>query len=338
MKTKNILTLLIFFFIQIIRINTQDFIEYNMVLVKTFPKGSNKGELQLNSKLPQGGPTAMNFDQDGNLYIIDLLNRRLLKFDNNFKQIDDIKDIHAISAKKLIITADNDVIGFNNKVFTVDSLSGQKKIKIDLNISNLNDKIDDNPNFIYNDNLVFLYLKNGDIVSIADPNNDAKKNTEKIMNKKETKKYLEDREKSLLLSIFKLNKDDPNVKDNNFIIINGELQNHDYKDFYKFHKKIRQEKELKCKILNNKLEKFTDAYLEKLMEMKYIGKDKNGNVYWQLFSSKILIFNNNGDIIDAFKYDYLKSYISPAVHPNGDIYFLNYDDKNTYLYKINRIW
>lgn len=338
MTAKHILLWIIILFFFNIVISSQEYIEYNMELVKTFPKGSDKGKLQINLKLPQGGPTTMNFDQEGNWYIIDFLDRRLLKFNNNLEQINEAKDIHAITAKEFVINSNNDVIGYNNKVFTVDNLSGEKKIKIDLNNSDLFDKVYDNPNFIYNDSMVFFYLKNGDLISIVDPNNDSKKNIEKIMKKEETKKYLEDRKKSLLLSIFKLNKNDADVKDNKFIVINGELQNRDYKDFYKFFKEIKQEKGSKTKTLNPKLEKFTDDYLAKLREMRYIGKDKDGNFYWDSFASKILIFNNEGELIDAFKYNYLKSFITPAVHPSGDIYFFAYDSNQSYLYKIARQW
>ncbi len=75
------------------------------------------------------------------------------------------------------------------------------------------------------------------------------------------------------------------------------------------------------------------------VDAQYLGKDLSNNLYW-LCGAYILICTSDGMFID-FLYQYNAMYIAktfPAIHPSGDIYFLDYDDKAVYLYRIKNVW
>jgi hypothetical protein len=64
---------------------------------------------------------------------------------------------------------------------------------------------------------------------------------------------------------------------------------------------------------------------------QFMGRDANNNYYWSNYSA-VIVSNNRGQILDLFlPNDTSKSETRPAVHPNGDIYFLDYDDEWVYI-------
>ena len=125
------------------------------------------------------------------------------------------------------------------------------------------------------------------------------------------------------------------LKDNH-IYLNGKI----FTKYLKVFKtqKYRENNVLKRQVTN----KFSGIDVTKFDFTHYIGKDRDDNIYWVvgfLGNRKIIVLNQYGDILDFFRYrESLKSYGYPAVHPSGDIYKMDFDEKHHYLYRIKRVW
>jgi hypothetical protein len=121
------------------------------------------------------------------------------------------------------------------------------------------------------------------------------------------------------------------------LFVNGELETRDYKVYISYWmenyqiadiQEYRRLKEHKKWPLNK------DAY-----GMTYLGKDSNSNQYWHNSTlDAILVFNEHGYCQDFFKYDNNKSKTLPAIHPSGDVHFLDYDKNGVYLLRIENVW
>jgi len=72
-----------------------------------------------------------------------------------------------------------------------------------------------------------------------------------------------------------------------------------------------------------------------------LGKDKDDNQYWGNFFGKdynLFVFDKDGWLMEAFTPKNINIKIHPAIHPLGDVYFLDFDGKSNYLYMVPRTW
>lgn len=77
---------------------------FTLERVKHFTVGRNRGELDVNINFSErNGPANMAFDSEGNLYIADILNNRLVKFDPQFNYITDYENCYAPGIEQFFI-------------------------------------------------------------------------------------------------------------------------------------------------------------------------------------------------------------------------------------------
>ncbi|MBA7543075.1 hypothetical protein ES705_35401 [subsurface metagenome] len=73
----------------------------------------------------------------------------------------------------------------------------------------------------------------------------------------------------------------------------------------------------------------------------HIGFDSDDNIYWNCKRNVdergvVVIYSKYGEIIEAFYNDVQRSRVSVA--PNGDVYFMNFDETGTHFWKTERRW
>jgi hypothetical protein len=325
----------------------QDIPIVNMELIKAFPAGHGEDQFALCLKCPsESGPTAIAFDKEGNLYISDILAERLVKFDSAFNRKGEYHNGYAKGARQLFVADNGEFITINSTTFAVDDSNGNKKFTISLRKSSFNDKIPSRPDFVYIDNEVFFRINSGELIKIDNPGIDSEKNVEKatkvIQNNSDklengSLRSMNESNQNDKLKIEKLNSEDIVTYDNTVKTINFSI-------FNKFWK-IKREEEKKQLSRNGNLltkepeEMNLDIFKDNSSStFTFIGKDSDGNYYWDANANSVCVFNNKGSLIKYFNYDINKSKTRPTIHPSGDVYFLDYDEKEVRLYKVSRVW
>ncbi|MBN1699375.1 MAG: hypothetical protein JW881_17780 [Spirochaetales bacterium] len=77
-------------------------------------------------------------------------------------------------------------------------------------------------------------------------------------------------------------------------------------------------------------------------DLDFIGFDDDGNSYWNVVlgmkpeDRAVLVCSKYGEALDCF-YNRIK-WSRIAVAPDGEVYFLYYDEKGTHIYKTTRRW
>jgi hypothetical protein len=169
--------------------------------------------------------------------------------------------------------------------------------------------------FIYDNQVLF---------SLPNPGPDPIENNRRILDEQATHALFNDPVKYGLVGVQLDNK--------NRLFVNGELETRDYWTFDQFwaeqYPDYPRDKRHKYPVFSED----TSPYIQ------FIGKDVKGNVYWNVHNNKIQVYNNQGIVIDRFEYNREKSKTIPAVHPNGDVYFLDYDENGVYLYRVENVW
>lgn len=121
------------------------------------------------------------------------------------------------------------------------------------------------------------------------------------------------------------------------LIIEGEISTVEYSAFIGFWNDKHDENSYDQPDVEITLdpEKFTRGY-----SMYNLGRDIDGNYYWSILHTAVLVFNPDGFLIDSFYIDRNDSVTIPALHPSGDVYFLGLNNSGSEisLNKIYRRW
>jgi hypothetical protein len=169
----------------------------------------------------------------------------------------------------------------------------------------------------------FIY-DNQILYSLPNPGPDLVENNRRILDEKATRALFTDPVKYGLVGVQLDNK--------NRLFVNGELETRDYWTFDQYwadqYPDYPRDKRHKYPVYSED----TSPYIQ------FVGKDVKGNVYWNVHNNKILVYDNHGIVIDRFEYDREKSKTLPAVHPSGDVYFLDYDENAVSLYRVENVW
>ena len=225
----------------------------------------------------------------------------------------------------------NEFLIINSKMFAMDDSEGNKKFIINLRDSDFNNSISSAPDFFYIKNSVYFRLKSGNLVSIENPGINSEENINKaIVISYDLPEYsYSDNNFNTELKMLEFYEQDILVQD-------GEIKTIKFDVFDKFWNYKNQGNFQNDS--NDFIENIVDLDGVSPIYIKYIGRDLDGNYYWD-YRGKIIINNNKGMMIEYFKYDYLNiNTFPPAVHPSGDVYFLHYDSEAVYLNKIARVW
>ena len=336
---------LIIFLIQFlicVTISSEGIPKYNMELANTFSRGGEKHELWTTIKAPsQNGPEAITFDGEGNLYISDLLKERLVKYSQTWQYIGEYINGYAWGTGQLFITDNNEFIKINPYSVAIDDSKGNKKASILLYYSEYKNIVPSYPDFTYTDNTVYFRLKDGRLVKIENPGLDNEENLSKA-------KIIDEAEQFPALEEFLLEENRVNnpshsiakLDDKAIIVQKQKVMTRNFDIFFDYWQKKRNisgQRE-NTVLYEEEVEQTIDLSKIQPSYMTYMGQDADGNYYWDYCMNSMLVFSAKGIILDYFVYDMKKSRTVPAVHPSGDVYFLDYDQYGVYLYKIHRVW
>lgn len=312
-------------------INAEDYHVYNLSIVKTFNTGSGQYELGYNEKVNaaqvEPGPYGFGFLETGELVISDRWNNRLVIYEpdlntNSILHFDYSDEI--ISVANFESSNNGYISGYSGIVdYGITDKTGNFNVNLDFYHTPYTEQIVIRNTFFFN-NIVFCYLKNGDLISIPDPVYDRQENNQKILDSKATIRLFESD------SGFDL--DGLTIDESNRLFLDGELQTRDYKTFFNYW--VERNNDIKKSGNATELSLNPDIFS---VATKFIGKDSNGNYYWN-DRKAVIIFNKYGDLIDIFLTVQPYSQFTPAVHPSGEVYFLDYDEEEVRLYKVSRVW
>jgi len=175
---------------------------------------------------------------------------------------------------------------------------------------------------LYYKETFFCHLKSGILIAIKNPGSDVEKNNKNIIEHKQ------------VLELFKNNKYyDLTIDSQNRLFLNDELQTTDYWDFLAYWNEIhKQNKETQPPLdFTTKADEFDKT------STLWLGKDLRGNCYWSP-NFGVTIFNKKGFMFDLFIPNMNDRRTVPALHPSGDIYFIDYDKDEVRLYRIRNTW
>ena len=305
---------------------SQEYNNYNLESVKNILQENNEIPLRFDFTVDvPNGPRGLAFNSNGILYISDPVSNRLISWDsksNEFEEINTLPYDALISGSSFI--REGQFININGyQVISIDLESQSVSYIISLNKSSYNKSLvkSGNDDFIFYGNLVFSFLTDNRLITIAEPVESIEENNQNILNPEET------------LELIKTEfADEIQLIESNHILINEELQTRDFMRFFSYWNDIYKGDRDKL-TLTGKL--YADPSAS---QMRFIGKDREGNWYWKFGSKAIVVHNAQGQVIENFIYDSKKSKTLPAVHPSGDVYFLDYDEEGIYINKISRRW
>jgi len=160
------------------------------------------------------------------------------------------------------------------------------------------------------------------IVSILNPSANNEQNIKNFRNTEETRKLIESKYKELTLD------------DKDRLILNGKILTRIFSDYLDFweeqHKNMSPPKGTISLV---KISNYSYCL--------YLGKDKDDNQYWGNFYGikyNVFIFDKYGWLLTTFTIKNIKIKIHPAIHPLGDVYYLDFDGKSNYIYMVPRTW
>jgi len=303
---------------------------YDISLIKTFTAGYNKDDFQIEMHYPsERGPKTMAFDKQGNIYIPDPLNEVLKKYNSDYKLLRIYnKDRGLAHSSFLFITNLNEFINYYPYGIQKYDKDGNGVFNVGFTYSNYRKQIIMHESF-YFDNTVYIELEGDRYISIENPVDDSRENLKKIIDESTTMRTLKKGKTIYMDGISKK----IYLDDKNRLFLDDQLITHDYKKYYTYwEEKHNVDTNNKKSGLFKKAKKYTD-----FIETFFVGKDDNDNIYWYSYGT-IIVFNRNGEVIDIFqpKKGHFKTW--PIIHPSGDVYFLDYDEKGVYLYRVKNVW
>jgi hypothetical protein len=294
-----------------------------MESIKTFKVSSNLEKFKVNFRNDYpNGPTAMTFNENGELFISDPLNERVIKLDEHLEYSSEYKNLQTANVVAPYYAKRDYLYSFHDGEILIDYIQGDRIIKITVDLQkSIYSNLYSSGDFVIFNDIFLTRLTNGKIIGILHPGNNINTNNQNILSEEKIGSILE------ILKLKNLQ-----VDDKNRIFIDGLLQTNNYTTFYNYlDEKIGNR-------INSKMRLNWDISKLNNNEMIYLGTDKDRNVYWHGGFKWIYVFNQEGILLCLFSYDFSNTKIVPALHPSGDVYFLNYDSDTIQISKINRRW
>jgi hypothetical protein len=313
---------------------------YSLELIKTFGVGNNENTLGYASTRERGpgdepGPSAYNF-YNNNLYVMDSWNSCIKKFDKNFNLLENFNNLDLYQPWKIEVdNFENFNVLYSSGIIKIDK-NGNKIFYIDFKRRGYEIKADPLKSIIM-DNIIYIFMNDGSLKYIKDPGLDAKANAKKIKDISELN--LNDSSDNASTRVMS-SSDTSEVKiENGVIIKDSELFIRDFEKYLHYKQTHRTAPETRTmQTVKSNTSRDVNEFLKPGFINTYLGKDQDGNVYWDA-NSIVLVLNPDGVMIDAFTVDQNKVDVRfPAIHPSGDVYFMGYDPEGVYLYKVKRVW
>jgi len=213
---------------------------------------------------------------------------------------------------------------FNNTILGMNSYNGikiveNKEIISDISFTNLS-FLRNNKDLYYQDNTLFIFDKDNNLWGIKNPGLDNDENRKNIVKEEEIiKEITEGKYKGLTIDSKKR------------LFLDGELQTINIITYFDY---LKDKTNTDLPILNKKNKE--NFYISN--NTVFIAKDNKGFSYWYKNNRILIVSDKNIPVIDYLITKEFRLDTYPAVSPEGDIYFMKYNEDNVTLYKIARKW
>lgn len=231
------------------------------------------------------------------------------------------KNRYACYAERILLGKDGEFhMYYNGKTFAVDDKDGNKKLFVYFEKSSY--VLKDNRSIFYDGERVIAVLKSGELISIPSPGNDNAENLRNVEDQEATVDYIFNSSTGIAIEF--------SEDDEIYITLDGRLQTFNYQQFVRFYGITAE---------STDTEKSGALTFDFVTTNKWyftlLGHDQAGNWYWQHEKGDILKFSDEGILKDVISTVGISSKVTPAVHPDGTIYFLDYDEAGVRMHTIN---
>jgi hypothetical protein len=316
-------------------VGAKEYHEYETKVVHQFEIGSGINQLnvmkgEFGSYTGPVGPAAMNFT--GNVLIIaDALNGRIVELDEKF-QFRKTTKINTEITLGHIYKGDNHYI-FYYEIEILTAFNQHGDTLFNFNINNGND-----PVFKAGSATLGALHIQDDFFIVKDTTSGRFIHIDNYLSENIKVNSYSDIEGAQLM-VENIRKKNPGteieIDGRNRILINDELSTLNYEEYYNYWTSIHKQTLVKNP---NALDFSLREYSFLKNQPFFIGKDKENNTYWAYPQGLTLVFDTNGFLLDIFIPGSITSMIFPAVHPSGDVYFMEWDKEYVSLYKVDRRW
>lgn len=305
-------------------------------LIKNFAIGNGEGELSIAEpwmleEPDKDGPNGMVFDSDGNLLILDTWNDRIVVFSINtgLSQIINIDNGNDYLRNRFIQYQDFISAEYQKVIYSCVDLNGNLIYQYNFHHSNLVSGEELQFHSYINYNGYFFYKTTNDqLFCIPSPKNEEERFDVDRMIWNDDVYNMFDSDSEYDVGNLTLDED-------GFFFDVTEPILYNYQDFTAYWMRDLgiDNQTYRDSLIHSDRPPSSDS-----QSTFYMGKDFSGNYYWCMSGRKVFVFNRTGSVISAFLIDRSKSYFTPAVSSEGDIYFFEYNQNGHRIYKMKRGW
>jgi hypothetical protein len=184
--------------------------------------------------------------------------------------------------------------------------------------------------FAYYDDVLFVHDAELNLWSIPDPVIDQDENRARLLNERQTREYVNERWGAT---------GEVQVDGEGRLFIDGQLVTRDWSAYLEYYAERNENQQAPSYAAERPYRGYLDRFRNNL---RYLGRDANGNRYWNSAQRTIFVFSEDGWVEEIFHYDPLQISGYPAVeYQTGDIYFLGRPVENNTsipLYRIPNDW
>jgi hypothetical protein len=310
-------------------IHAQNINQKSFELVMSYQSGAQIENLGIGDSGPLGVPSGPIMGQSiHGLLIFDILNNRLVMLNEayRFEQVVNLRmefDITPYTfnspSEFLLATTLQGFAIFNSE-------SGETQ---ELWIAHF-PEFRDYRSFAYYDDVLFVHDAELNLWSIPEPVIDQDENRAKLLNERQTREYVNERWGA---------SGEVQVDDEGRLFIDGQLVTRDWSAYLEYYAERNENQQAPSYAAERPYRGYLDRFRNNL---RYLGRDANGNRYWNSAQRTIFVFSEDGWVEEIFHYDPLQISGYPAVeYQTGDIYFLGRPVENNTsipLYRIPNDW
>jgi len=263
--------------------------------------------------------TAFTINAEGQFIFVNASNDQIVQLSNDFEILNQYNSDIAVNIRRIECLDDNKILLEADKYLQLVTLSGETIFRVDMNSHNLHYLILNQ--LLYIENHIVIPINGGAFWSIKNPGTNIYINRSRISGTADTKEQI-------LNGTFS-NKN-VEIINNRYFKVDQQLLSRNYDNFRNY---WREEHD---KIATPMPENYYNSLFTS-SNFEYLGIDQHENIYW--YSKEfILMYDKNGWLINFLSIDGIEHNILPAIHTNGDIYFINFNEDEVRLSILDKLW